>query len=107
MGRVPAGCRLTIRAVDRKPGAECPAQRGAPIDGIDLPGKRRSRSHRDIFRAATPGPVQNGTSTPVHGDGFALAVEFSQPMKTKSLVSYGDCSQPGCKHHTDQPLSVV
>ncbi len=55
-----------------------------------------------IFRVVTPGPVQNGTATPVHGDGFTLAVEFSQPIKVKALVSYGDCSQPGCKHHTDQ-----
>jgi len=29
-------------------------------------------------------------------------VEFTTPVKVKSLVSYGDCSQPGCAHHTDQ-----
>ena len=77
------------------------AQRGAPIDGVDLPGNGGPGAI-GIFRVITPGPVQNGTATPVHGDGFTLAVSFSQPMRVKALVSYGDCSQPGCKHHTDQ-----
>ncbi len=101
----PWGEFLRLQINDQSGGTGNPAlssaQRGAPIDGIDLPGNGGPGAI-GIFRVATPGPVQNGTSTPVHGDGFALAVEFSQPMKTKSLVSYGDCSQPGCKHHTDQ-----
>jgi hypothetical protein len=71
------------------------------VDGIDLPGNGGPGTI-GIFRVVTPGPVQNGTATLVHGDGFTLAVEFSQPIKVKALVSYGDCSQPGCKHHTDQ-----
>ena len=68
---------------------------------MDLPGNGGPGAI-GIFRVVTPGPIQGGTATPVHGDGFTLAVEFSQPMKVKALVSYGDCSQPGCKHHTDQ-----
>jgi acyl-homoserine-lactone acylase len=101
----PWGEFLRLQINDQSAGASNAAlivpQRGAPIDGIDLPGNGGPGAI-GIFRVITPGPVQNGTSTPVHGDGFTLAVEFSQPVKVKSLVSYGDCSQPGCKHHTDQ-----
>lgn len=91
--------RLQINA--QSAGAASAPKRGAPLDGIDLPGNGGPGAI-GIFRVITPGPVQNGVSTPVHGDGFTLAVEFSQPPKVKALVSYGDCSQPGCSHHTDQ-----
>ena len=91
--------RLQINA--QSPGAAAAANRGTPVDRIDLPGNGGPGAI-GIFRVVTPGPIQDGTATPVHGDGFTLAVQFSQPMKVKALVSYGDCSQPGCKHHTDQ-----
>ena len=91
--------RLQINA--QSAGAAAAASRGAAIDQIDLPGNGGPGAI-GIFRVITPGPIQGGTATPVHGDGFTLAVEFSQPIKVKALVSYGDCSQPGCKHHTDQ-----
>ena len=75
--------------------------RGAPVDGVDLAGNGGPGAI-GIFRVVTPGPVKDGVATPVHGDGFTVAMEFSQPIHAKALVSYGDCSQPGCAHHTDQ-----
>jgi len=75
--------------------------RGAAVDGVDLPGNGGPGAI-GIFRVVTPGPVKDGIATPVHGDGFTIAMEFSQPIRAKALVSYGDCSQPGCAHHTDQ-----
>ncbi len=77
------------------------APRGAALNGVDLPGNGGPGAI-GIFRVVTPGPRQDGISTPIHGDGFTMAVEFTTPVKVKSLVSYGDCSQPGCAHHTDQ-----
>jgi acyl-homoserine-lactone acylase len=97
----PWGDYLRLQINSQSGGAASAPQRGDPLNGIDLPGNGGPGAI-GIFRVITPGPLQNGTSTPVHGDGFTLAVEFSQPMKVKALVSYGDCSQPGCKHHTDQ-----
>ena len=91
--------RLQINA--QSSGAATAVNRGTPLDRIDLPGNGGPGAI-GIFRVVTPGPIQDGTATPVHGDGFTLAVQFSQPMQVKALVSYGDCSQPGCKHHTDQ-----
>lgn len=75
--------------------------RGPALNGVDLPGNGGPGAI-GIFRVVTPGPRVDGISTPIHGDGFTMAVEFSQPIKAKVLVSYGDCSQPGCAHHTDQ-----
>jgi acyl-homoserine-lactone acylase len=75
--------------------------RGAALNGVDLPGNGGPGAI-GIFRVVTPGPVKDGIATPVHGDGFTIAMEFSQPIHAKALVSYGDCSQPGCAHHTDQ-----
>jgi acyl-homoserine-lactone acylase len=75
--------------------------RGPALNGVDLPGNGGPGAI-GIFRVVTPGPVKDGIATPVHGDGFTIAMEFSQPIRAKALVSYGDCSQPGCAHHTDQ-----
>lgn len=77
------------------------AERGAPIDGIDLPGNG-GYGNLGIFRVITFGPIANGIKTPVHGDTITMAVEFTKVPHAKVLVSYGNCSQPGCKHHTDQ-----
>jgi acyl-homoserine-lactone acylase len=75
--------------------------RGAALNGVDLPGNGGPGAI-GIFRVVTPGPVKDGIATPVHGDGFTIAMEFAQPIRARALVSYGDCSQPGCAHHTDQ-----
>jgi len=75
--------------------------RGAALNGVDLPGNG-GYGNLGIFRVITWGPMVDGIKTPIHGDGFTLAVEFTSPIKAKSLVTYGDCSQPGCAHHTDQ-----
>ena len=71
------------------------------LNGVDLPANGGPGS-LGIFRVLTPGEPRNGTATPVHGDGFTLAIEFSNPIRAKVLVSYGACSQPSCAHHTDQ-----
>lgn len=97
----PWGEFLRLQINQQSAGPAAAAQRGAPVAGIDLPGNGGPGAI-GIFRVITPGPVQSRTATPVHGDGFTLAVEFSQPVKAKALVSYGSCSQPGCAHHTDQ-----
>ena len=75
--------------------------RGPALNGIDLPGNGGPGAI-GIFRVVTSGPIKDGFTTPVHGDGFTIAMEFAQPIRAKTLVSYGECSQPGCKFHTDE-----
>ncbi len=87
--------------INRQSAGAAAGPRGTPVDGVDLPGNGGPGAI-GIFRVVTPGPIKDGFTTPVHGDGFTIAMEFSQPIRAKALVSYGDCSQPGCKHHTDQ-----
>jgi acyl-homoserine-lactone acylase len=90
--------RLQINGQSAGAGA---GERGAALNGVDLAGNGGPGA-LGIFRVVTPGPVKDGIATPVHGDGFTIAMEFSEPVRAKALVSYGDCSQPGCLHHTDQ-----
>ena len=77
------------------------ADRGPALNNVDLPGNG-GYGNLGIFRVVTYGPLKDGIKTPVHGDGFTIAVEFSKPIKARALVSYGDSSQPDSPHHTDQ-----
>jgi acyl-homoserine-lactone acylase len=77
------------------------AERGPALNGVDLPGNG-GYGNLGIFRVVTYGPMLDGTKTPVHGDGFTLAIEFTPVIHAKVLLSYGDSSQPGSPHHTDQ-----
>ena len=97
----PWGSYLRLQINAQSAGAAAAPTRGPALNNVDLPGNGGPGAI-GIFRVITPGPVQDGTSTPVHGDGFTIAMEFTQPIHAKALVSYGDCSQPGCAHHTDQ-----
>lgn len=76
-------------------------ERGPALNGVDLPGNG-GYGNLGIFRVVTYGPLKDGIKTPIHGDGFTIALEFTSPIRAKSLVSYGDSSQPGSPHHTDQ-----
>jgi acyl-homoserine-lactone acylase len=77
------------------------AERGPALNGIDLPGNG-GYGNLGIFRVVTYGPLLDGVKTPIHGDGFTLAVELAPVIHAKVLLSYGDSSQPGSPHHTDQ-----
>lgn len=55
-----------------------------------------------VFRTITWGPMKNGERTPVHGETWVSMVEFGTPMKAVGLMSYGNSSQPGSRHNSDQ-----
>ncbi len=69
--------------------------------GVDLPANG-GFGNLGIFRVITFGPLHNGTRSQVHGETYVAAVEFSKPMKAQVLMSYGNSSQPGSPHQTDQ-----
>ncbi|WGL60765.1 penicillin acylase family protein [Pigmentibacter sp. JX0631] len=60
-----------------------------------------------IFRVLTPCPdTKSSHNVTCHGDSYIAAVEFSEPMKAKVLLTYGNSSQPNSKHRGDQlPLT--
>ena len=69
--------------------------------GVDLPANG-GFGNLGIFRVITFGPLHNGTRSQVHGETYVAAVEFSKPMKARVLMSYGNSSQTGSPHQTDQ-----
>ena len=79
------------------------ALRSAPIDGVNLPGNG-GYGNLGIFRVITFGPLdpQAKTRTPIHGDGYVAAIEFSTPIHASMSLSYGNSSQPDSKFHTNQ-----
>ncbi|AFL88407.1 penicilin amidase [Terriglobus roseus DSM 18391] len=82
------------------------AVRGPALNGVSLPGNG-GYGNLGVFRVFTWGPLLEGKKTPIHGDGFTIAVEFTKPaVKAKSFVFYGESSQPGSPFHTDElPLA--
>ena len=79
------------------------AVRTAPIDGADLPGNG-GYGNTGVFRVVTFGPLDptTKTRTPVHGDGYVAAIEFSTPVHASMSLSYGNSSQPNSPFHTNQ-----
>ncbi|MBZ5623693.1 MAG: penicillin acylase family protein [Acidobacteriia bacterium] len=39
---------------------------------------------------------------PTHGETYIAAVEFSNPVKARVLLTYGNSSQPDSPHQADQ-----
>ena len=71
------------------------------IGEVNLPGNG-GFGNTGVFRTITWGPMKNGERTPVHGETWVSMVEFGTPMKAVGMMSYGNSSQPGSKHNSDQ-----
>ena len=46
--------------------------------------------------------LQDGRFRASGGDSFVTAIEFSSPLRANVLMVYGNASQPGSRHLTDQ-----
>lgn len=71
------------------------------IGDVSVPGNG-GFGNTGVFRTITWGPMKNGERTPVHGETWVSMVEFGTPMKAVGLMSYGNSSQPGSRHNSDQ-----
>lgn len=71
------------------------------LGNVSLPGNG-GFGNTGIFRTITWSPMKNGERTPVHGETWVSMIEFSTPLKAKGLMSYGNSTQPGSKHRSDQ-----
>ena len=71
------------------------------IDGVNLPANG-GLGATGVFRTITWGPMKNGERVPIHGETWVSMVEFGTPMKAVGLMSYGNSSQPGSPHRSDQ-----
>lgn len=69
--------------------------------GLDLPANG-GFGNLGIFRVITFGPLHGKTRSQTHGETYIAAVEFSNPVKARVLLTYGNSSQPGSPHKSDQ-----
>ena len=69
--------------------------------GRDLPASG-GPSRLGVFRSLEFAPERDGRFRALFGDSFVALVEFSQPVRAKALLSYGNASQPGSPHRGDQ-----
>jgi acyl-homoserine-lactone acylase len=70
-------------------------------DNVDLPGNG-GPGHIGIFRVIDYSPRLAAHTKASGGDSFVAAVEFSNPVRAKVVIAYGNSSQPGSRHATDQ-----
>ncbi len=71
------------------------------IGDVSLPGNG-GFGNLGVFRTIGWGPMRGGERTPVQGETWVSIVEFGTPMKAVGMMSYGNASQPGSKHNSDQ-----
>lgn len=71
------------------------------LGSVNLPGNG-GFGNTGVFRTITWGPMKDGERTPQHGETWVSMVEFSTPMKAVGMMSYGNSSQPGSPHNSDQ-----
>ena len=72
-------------------------------DTLDLPANGGPDA-AGVFRVTEFQPI-DGDSTrfqAAFGDSYVFALEFSTPLRARSLLGYGNASQPGSPHRTDQ-----
>ena len=69
--------------------------------GKNFPGNGGS-GRLGVFRVLYFTGKKGGTFTSVGGDTYVAAVEFSNPVKARVLLSYGNSSQPDSPHRGDQ-----
>jgi acyl-homoserine-lactone acylase len=70
-------------------------------DDLDLPGNGFA-DPAGVFRAAWYSDRGDGLYRIMGGDSYVAAIEFSEPVRAMALVAYGNASQPGSSHRTDQ-----
>jgi acyl-homoserine-lactone acylase len=66
------------------------------IDGVDLPGDG-GPGGLGLFRN-----IDYSEGIAVGGDSYVAAIEFGSPVRARALIAYGNASQPGSPHRTDQ-----
>jgi acyl-homoserine-lactone acylase len=70
-------------------------------DSVDLPSNGGTGA-LGIFRVTNMENARDGKLAAVGGDSYVGVVEFGSPLRARTLVGYGNASQPGSPHRTDQ-----
>lgn len=70
-------------------------------ESISFPG-HGGEGGLGLFRTISWGPWQGDKRAPEAGETWVNLIEFSTPMRAVSTMSYGNSSQPGSPHRSDQ-----
>jgi acyl-homoserine-lactone acylase len=70
-------------------------------DDLDLPGNGFG-DPLGVFRAAWYEDGRFGLKDLSGGDSYVAAIEFSDPVRASAVIGYGNASQSGSPHRTDQ-----
>lgn len=65
-------------------------------DSLDLPAEL------GVFRVIGYDSIAGHRLEPTGGDSYIVAIEFGRTVRAMALVPYGNWSQPGSRHRTDQ-----
>jgi acyl-homoserine-lactone acylase len=68
---------------------------------VDLPANGFADPY-GVFRAAFFAEAEDGRLVANGGDTYVAAIEFSNPVRAMAVLGYGNASQPGSPHITDQ-----
>ncbi|WP_353218054.1 penicillin acylase family protein [Sandarakinorhabdus sp.] len=77
------------------------ASRFSAGEAVSLPG-HGGLGGLGLFRTIFWGPWQGDKRAPEAGETWVNLIEFSTPMKAIAAMSYGNSSQPGSPHRSDQ-----
>lgn len=70
-------------------------------DGVDLPANGAQEVH-GVFRRTGYRATRDNRYEATDGDSYVVAVEFSTPVRARSVVGNGNASRAGSPHRTDQ-----
>jgi acyl-homoserine-lactone acylase len=71
-------------------------------DGVDLPGNGAPGDPLGVFRVVQYAPDKDQKFRAAGGDSYVAVVEFGRTPRAMALLGYGNSSQPGSKHRSDQ-----
>tara|TARA_Y100000758_G_scaffold292604_1_gene247985 strand:+ start:1383 stop:3461 length:2079 start_codon:yes stop_codon:yes gene_type:complete len=71
-------------------------------DGVDLPANGGPGDPYGLFRVTGYMPIEGKRLRAIGGDSYQAIIEFGDKPRAMALVSYGNASQKGSKHRTDQ-----
>jgi acyl-homoserine-lactone acylase len=70
-------------------------------DSLDLPSNGGTGT-LGMFRVTNMEASRDGKLVAVGGDSYVAVLEFGVPLRARTLVGYGNASQPRSPHRTDQ-----
>ncbi len=71
-------------------------------DSLDLPANGAPGDPYGVFRSSYFRPIKDHRESLIAGDSYVAAIEFGDSIKAEGVLGYGNFSQKGSPHRTDQ-----